>query len=265
MKLKRSLPVLLLLVILFVNSSFCFPKNQAIGKPKIIISFMGAPGAGKGTLAAKCIKELKYTSLSVGNLLREAITQGTSLGKEVECIKEGKLVSDELVTAIVEAWLTENFAKIDTLIFDGFPRTARQAELFFNLLHTKFNNTSFRFINFVITDEAVVRRLAGRLVCEKCQVPESRAFLKDSTKLICGVCGGNLIKREDDKAEVVRDRLKVYAEHAKSLFDVQKRADVKIDYIDVENKTPQQVFNEFKELLEIEKNFTDFSLSPRSG
>lgn len=245
----RSCPTLLLLIIPFVISSFCFSSNQVAGKPKTIISFMGAPGAGKGTLAAKCINELKYTSLSVGNLMREEIAQGTPLGKKVECIKDGKFVSDELVTAIVEAWLTENIDKIDTVILDGFPRTAPQAELFLNLLRTKFNNISFRFIDLMVTDETVVRRLADRLVCEKCQMPESQTFFKGSTKLICGTCGGNLIKREDDKAEIVRDRLKTYAGHEKLLLDFQKRTHVEIDHIDVENKTPQQVFNEFKELV----------------
>ena len=252
MKLYKCFSAVLFIVISFVANFFCFTNNQAASQPQTIISFMGAPGAGKGTLAEKCIKELKYTSFSVGNLLREEIAKGTVLGKKVECIKNGKLASDELVTEVIELWLTENLAKIDTLILDGFPRTARQAVLFSNLLRTKFNNISFRVIDLRVTDKTVVQRIANRLVCEKCQGPESRAFLKDATKLICEMCGGKLIKREDDKEEVVRDRLKVYVQHADLLLDAYKKADVKINHIDTEKKTPQQVFEALKELLEID-------------
>lgn len=214
---------------------------------------MGSPGSGKGTLAGKCIKELKYTSLSVGNLLREEIAQRTPLGKKVECIKEGKFVSDELVMELVEAWLTKNLTKIDTLILDGFPRTARQAELFLDLLRTQFNNISFRVINLIVTDETAVHRLADRLVCEKCQEPESYQLLKNPTKLTCEMCGSNLIKRDDDKEEVVRNRLKVSAQHTKLLLDVYTKADVRTDSIDVEKKASQHIFDEFKELIAIPK------------
>ena len=246
MKLQRYFSVLLFVAISVVANLFCFHRCFALGKPKTVISFLGAPGAGKGTLAEQCIKKLNYTSLSVGNLMREAITQGTPLGKQVACINEGKFVSDELVTAIIEAWFTENLDKIDTLILDGFPRTAGQAGLFLNLLSTKFNNISFRVFDFRVTDETVVQRLADRLVCKKCQAPASRAFFKDAVSLACETCGGTMIKREDDKEEIVRSRLKAYEGYAALLFDLYKQADIKVDVISVEKKTPQQVFDEFK-------------------
>jgi adenylate kinase len=243
---------LLFTIMLFVVNFSYFQDSQAVGQSQTIISFMGAPGSGKGTLAGKCIKELKYTSFSVGNLLREEIAKGTPLGKKVECIKEGKFISDKLVGEIVAAWLTENLPKTDTLVLDGFPRTVRQAKLFLDFMHTKFNNVSFRVVDLLVADETVVQRIADRLVCEKCQTPESRALLDNSTKLTCGMCSGNLIKREDDKEEVVRERLKIYAEHAKLLLDVYKKADVKIDSICVVRKTPRQVFDELKKRLVIE-------------
>ena len=101
----------------------------------------------------------------------------------------------------------------------------------------------------MVTDATVVQRIADRLVCEKCQEPESRTLLKDTPKLICKSCGGNLIKRADDREEVVRGRLKVYAGHADALLDVYHKAGIKIDCLNVENKTPQQVFAAFKELI----------------
>jgi len=250
MKLNGWLPALLLASIVLIAGYFYFSKKQSAAQPKTILSFMGAPGSGKGTLAEKCIKDLKYKSLSTGNLLREAVAQETELGKKADIyMKEGKLVPDELVTSIVEEWLNKNLPHIRTLILDGFPRTAHQAELFLDLLRTKFNNISFRVVDLVISDETIVKRLADRLVCEKCQAPYSQQLLKDPQKLICEICGGKLIQRKDDKEEVVRNRLKVYAEHAKPLLDVYEASGIKIDQINAEGKTPQQVFDEFKERL----------------
>lgn len=250
MKLNGWLPALLLTaIILFIGYVYFSPK-KAILQPKAIFAFIGAPGSGKGTLAEKCIKELNYTSFSTGNLLREAVAQETELGKEAQSyMKEGKLVPDELVTSLVEDWLTQNLHKIDTLILNGFPRTAHQAELFLDLLRRKFKNASLRVVELLISDESIVKRLADRLVCEKCQAPYSRKLLKDPTKLTCEICGGKLIQREDDKEEVVRQRLKLYKVHAGPLLDTYKAAGIQIDQINVEDKTPQQVFDEFKDLL----------------
>lgn len=199
----------------------------------------------------KCIKEFSFKTLSTGNLLREAVAKGQDLGKQAQYyMKEGKLVPDELVTSIVQDWLNNNLIKIDTLILDGYPRTARQAELFLNLLRKKFDNVSLHVVDLIISDNTIVKRLADRLVCEKCQAPYSRKLLKDPTNLICETCGGKLIQREDDKEKVVRNRLKIYAQHATPLLDAYKSAGIQIDQIDVEGKTPQQVFEEFKVMLE---------------
>lgn len=212
------------------------------------ISLMGAPAAGKGTLAGKCVKELGSMSLSVGNLLREEIARGTGLGKEVSCIMQGRLASDELVVSVVKAWLDRNFNDIDILILDGFPRTANQAELFVELMHERYHDVSVQVVNLRVTDETAIRRIENRLICEGCQEPTVRT---DRTELLCEFCGGKLIKRADDTEEIMLGRLEIYAKHKEALCGAYDKEKVKVNHIDVENKTPQEIFEEFKEIVGI--------------
>jgi len=247
MKLDKILLTILAFLAIIGGYLYYSQKRPHI---KTIFTFIGAPGSGKGTLAEQCVKKLGFTTLSPGNLLREAVARGDELGKQIQVyMKEGKLVSDELVTSIVANWLSKNIPNIDILILDGFPRTVRQAELFLELLRTKFTNASLRVIELIIPDEVIIKRLADRLVCEKCQAPYSRKLLKDPTILICESCGGKLIQREDDKEEIVCGRLKIYAEHAKPLLDIYRAVGLAIDQLNVEGKSPQQVFHDFKKLL----------------
>jgi len=249
MKLNGWLPALLLGTVLLIFSYFYFSNKKIDSQPKTIIGFMGAPGSGKGTLSEKCIKELKYNALSTGNLLRKAIAEKTGLGKDAQkYIKDGKLVPDNLVISIVQDWLSKNLGNIETLILDGFPRTANQAELFLKLLKSKFKNVSFKVVDLEISDESIINRLSDRLICEKCQAPYSRKLLAPGT-LICEICGGKLIQRADDKEDIIRNRLKEYHEHAMPLLNVYKSSDITIDQINVENKKPQEVFEEFKKTL----------------
>lgn len=236
---RLSISYMIIATLFFVSANFA----------KTMISFMGAPGSGKGTLASRCMNELHFGSLSVGNILREEISKGTPLGKKVECINHGKFASDELVIEVVDKWLNENFGTIETLILDGFPRTSHQAELFLELLAKHFKDVSLRVINLCASDVTVTRRIVNRLVCEKCQAPTSQALQNDASISTCSICGGNLIKRADDKAEVIHGRLEVYAHHAEALNAVYDKAGIKIDEIDVNDKNPEEIFQEFKELV----------------
>jgi adenylate kinase len=213
-----------------------------------ILTFLGAPGSGKGTIAEQCVKDLGFATVSTGNLLREAVARGDELGKQVEgLMKEGKLVPDELITSIVESWLTRNLKDIKTLVLDGYPRTEKQAQQFLDLLKTKFPQVSLRVVEIVISDAAIINRLSDRLVCESCHAVFSRKMLNETEK--CLKCGGKLIQREDDKPEVVKERLNVYAQHAQPLLNFYKAAGVRFDQLTVEGKTVKDVFAEFKKIL----------------
>lgn len=241
-------PVMLTVAALLIVGSAYFLFKKKTKPVKTIFTFMGAPGSGKGTLAELAIKGLGYTSLSTGNLLREAVAQSTELGKEAQgYMQEGKLVPDTLVMSIINDWFNKNLSTVNTLILDGFPRTQNQATLFIELLK-KFPDVSFRVLEITIPDEVIVERMANRLVCEKCQAPYSRKLLKDSS--VCEKCGGTLIQRQDDKPETVRERLKVYEQTVSPMRNVYKKAGLQIDTIDAVSKTPDQLFEEFKQLVD---------------
>ncbi len=252
MKLNGWLPALLFATIILIMGYIYFSKKQTAAKKKTLLSLMGAPGTGKGTLAAKSIKNPKISSLSTGNLLRKEIDLKTDLGKEAEqYMSQGKLVPDELIISMVDKWLTNNLTSVEILLLDGFPRTARQADMFLNLLRNKYKNASLRVVELVLSDEAIIERLSDRLICEKCQAPYSRKLFKADDKWICEICGGQLKQRSDDKEDVIRNRLKVYDENLKPLIDIYKKGGITINRIDIEGKTPEQVFEQFKDVLKV--------------
>ncbi len=251
---EKMFGLMLLAVVVMITLSACgvFSKKEQPQTTKTILTFLGAPGSGKGTVAEQCVKDLGYATMSTGNLLREAVARGDELGKKAESfMKEGKLVPDELVMALVEEWLTKNMPKISTLVLDGYPRTAAQATLFIDLLKNKFPEVALRVVNIAISDDAIVARLADRLVCSSkpCQAVYSRKLLKDQNNLVCEKCGNPLIRREDDNETVVRNRLKVYADNVDPIIKVYKESGVRFDELNVEGKTVEAVFAEFKKLV----------------
>lgn len=251
---EKLFGLLVLAIVAMVALSACgvFSKKEQPQPTKTILTFLGAPGSGKGTVAEQCVKDLGYATMSTGNLLREAVARGDELGKKAESfMKEGKLVPDELVMSLVEAWLTKNMPNISTLVLDGYPRTAAQATLFIDLLKNKFPEVALRVVNIAISDDAIVARLADRLVCssKSCQAVYSRKLLKDQNNLVCEKCGSPLIRREDDNETVVRNRLKVYADNVDPIIKVYKESGVRFDELNVEGKTIEAVFAEFKKLV----------------
>ena len=218
-----------------------------------VLSFFGPPGSGKGTIASDCVKELGYKKLSTGDLLRKHIQEKTDLGNSVEKhIDAGELVPDELITDIVLDWLRENSKLFNEIILDGFPRTKKQAELFLNSLKLdEFSNIDFSVINFEISEEEVIRRISSRLVCsnKKCQAVYSTIASKPKQEGICDLCGSELIKRKDDKEEVVRERLKVFNRYKKDLLNFYKDSNQKIINFEVVTGLPKDVFEKFRKAV----------------
>ncbi len=240
--------VIAAVVILSICGIFSKKEKQGI----TVLTFLGAPGSGKGTIAEQCVKDLGFTTLSTGNLLREAVARGDELGTMAHSfMKEGKLVPDDVIAALVEQWFDANIANLKKLILDGYPRTEVQAKMFLDLLKKKYPMINLRVVEIVISDQAIIDRLADRLVCENksCQAVYSKKTLKDQAKLECARCKGPLIRREDDKEEVVKERLKVYAQHAGALLNFYRTAGVSLIQLPVEGKSPDSVFGDFKKIL----------------
>ena len=195
--------------------------------------FLGPPGAGKGTLAAKVAAKFGFAHVSTGEIFRDAIKNQTELGKKVKAIIDaGGLESDDLTVALVK----ERLASLKTgFILDGFPRTTGQAEAL--KCFAKIDGIA----NFVITDEAVIRRLEGRRVCKNCGTNFHVEFNPPKTNGVCDSCGGELFIREDDKKESIMKRLKVYYEQTAPLIDFYGDEIVDIDA----SKTQEEVVGEF--------------------
>lgn len=177
------------------------------------IIIMGAPGSGKGTQAALICKTHNIPQVSTGDLLRKNIADGTELGKKAKAYMDaGQLVPDELVIALLKARIAESDCKKGFLL-DGFPRNAAQAEVLDGIV-------KIDVALYLETDlNKLADRVASRRVCPRCGYSTS-ADKAPSGK--CKECGADLIIRDDDKREVVENRLKVYAEKTAPLVDYYK-------------------------------------------
>ena len=173
---------------------------------------LGAPGAGKGTQAELLMQHLGIPSISTGNMLREAMANGSELGKQVkQCMDEGKLVSDDLVLSLVAERTSEPDCK-NGFILDGVPRTLAQAEA----LDAKGVRID-HVVSIEIDDSVIEGRMTGRRVCTKCGATYHITVNPTKTPGICDHCGSEVVIRKDDAAETVRNRLKVYHESTEVL------------------------------------------------
>ncbi len=175
---------------------------------------LGAPGAGKGTQAELLVEKLGIPSISTGNMLREAMANGSELGKQVKAYMDsGNLVPDELVLSLV----AERTAEADCangFILDGVPRTLAQAQA----LDAKGVRID-HVVSLEIDDEVITRRMSGRRVCTRCGASYHIEANPPKQEGVCDLCGGEVTIRKDDAPETVRRRLVVYHEQTEVLKD----------------------------------------------
>jgi adenylate kinase len=184
--------------------------------------FLGPPGAGKGTIAAKIKEAYGIAHISTGDILRENVKQGTPLGKLAErYMQAGDLVPDDIIVEMVENRLQEPDCS-EGFILDGFPRTLPQAEALDRILK-KLKTKVDAVILLEVDDETIVKRLSGRRVCPKCGAIYNVSFNPPKADSLCDHCGERVIQRNDDKEEVVRQRLAVYRERTAPLIDYYLR------------------------------------------
>lgn len=175
---------------------------------------LGAPGAGKGTQAEKICEKYNIPAVSTGNIIREALKNGTDMGlKAKSYIDAGALVPDEVVIGIIKERLKEDDCK-NGFILDGFPRTIPQAEA----LDAMGINID-KVVDIEVPDDKIAARLSGRRVCLKCGATYHLEYKKPKEDGICDVCGDEIVQRKDDKPETVIDRLSVYHEQTEPLKD----------------------------------------------
>ena len=179
---------------------------------------LGAPGAGKGTQAELLVHKLSIPAISTGNMLREAIANGTELGRKAkEYMDAGNLVPDELILGIV----ADRVAQPDCqggFILDGVPRTLAQAEAL-EAAGVKIDHV----VSIEVDDREIEGRMTGRRVCGKCGASFHITANPPKIDGICDSCGGELIIRKDDKPETVRHRLEVYHASTEVLKDFYEK------------------------------------------
>jgi len=184
--------------------------------------FLGPPGSGKGTQAKLLSERLGMLHLSTGDILREAVREGTPLGREAKrYMDEGKLVPDEVVIGIVKEWLVSKGVERG-VIFDGFPRTVAQAEALDRMMKELGQKIDW-VIDIDVSEAEVLKRLSGRRTCKNCGAMYHLVFNPPRVNGICDKCGGELYQRDDDKEETIKLRLKVYKEQTEPLKEYYKK------------------------------------------
>lgn len=187
--------------------------------------FLGPPGAGKGTQAQLLTERLGIPKISTGDMLREAGDKGTPLGLEAKGhIDQGRLVPDEMILELVK----ERLAAADTAdgyLLDGFPRTPGQATAFDQWLRDNGQKLD-AVVDFQVADQEIVRRISNRRVCPSCH--ETYHLITRAPKVDekCDNCGTDLCQREDDKAETVMERLRIYHERTEPLRSYYRTQDI---------------------------------------
>lgn len=175
---------------------------------------LGAPGAGKGTQAEVISDALNIPQISTGNILREAVKNGTEYGLKAKAAMEsGSLVSDDVVIGILKDRIAEDDCK-NGFILDGFPRTVPQAEAL-DSMGVQID----KVVEIFVADETIQQRLSGRRVCEDCGASYHIEFKPSEVEGKCNKCGGNTVQRKDDHPDTVIERLKVYHEQTAPLKD----------------------------------------------
>ena len=187
----------------------------------MIFTVLGAPGAGKGTLARHLAKILQIPTISTGALLRDEIGSGSALGQEIdELISKGNFVSDEMVSKL----LVKRLLKPDCqngYILDGFPRNTSQAEHL-----SELGIRLDKALLLDITDEAIISRLTGRRECPNCRATYHIRYNPPKQDGVCDECGASLKIREDDRPEVIAKRLNIYHKETEPLIQFFSERDL---------------------------------------
>ena len=182
------------------------------------IIMLGAPGAGKGTQAKMIADTYGVPHISTGDIFRANIKNGTELGMEAKkYMDQGLLVPDELTVRILLDRVAQDDCK-NGYVLDGFPRTIPQAEVLDSEL-TKLGDHIDYAINVDVPDENIVKRMSGRRACLTCGATYHIEHVPPKKEGICDVCGSELVLRDDDKPETVKNRLNVYHEQTQPLID----------------------------------------------
>ena len=184
--------------------------------------FFGPPGGGKGT-EIQLLQKKGFIKLSTGDMLRKEVESKSKLGEKLKSIMDkGELVSDTLVSKLIEKELSQKSG----IIFDGYPRTIKQAKKLTKLLNLK--KISINGVIVINTpDNLIVKRISARYICKKCGASYNKLGNQPKKEGICDVCGGKtFIQRSDDKKSVIKNRLSEYHKTSKEILDYYRKKEL---------------------------------------
>ncbi|MFH1736386.1 MAG: adenylate kinase [Actinomycetota bacterium] len=208
---------------------------------------MGPPGSGKGTQAARISENYGIPAVSTGDMLREAIANGTALGREAKSyMDKGELVPDKLVIDIVRERLDEPDAA-EGFLLDGFPRSAGQAVALGEMLAGRGKKIDL-VLNVAVPDEEIIRRLSRRRVCPKCNAVYHLDYRPPAAEGVCDSCGSGIVQRNDDNEETIANRLAVYRQSSEPLIEYYRKMEL---LAEVSGTKPiDEVFGDVAALIE---------------
>jgi adenylate kinase len=207
-----------------------------MGQPRILL--LGAPGAGKGTQSKRLAETYDIDHITTGDALRANKDMETEYGTPREFMEAGELVPDPVVNEIVEAAL----ADADGFVLDGYPRNLEQAEYLSDA--TDLDSV----IYLAVDEEELVERLTGRRVCSECGANYHVEFNPPAEAGVCDECGGELIQRDDDTEDTVRERLRVYRENTEPVIEHYREEG---DLVEVDGEgTPDEVFEAIRDAVD---------------
>jgi len=213
---------------------------------------MGPPGSGKGTLSSLCVKEFGWNQVSTGNLCRNHIQRNTDIGQQMKAaLDQGQLVSDEIIANMIQEWMLSQKESLQNVIFDGYPRTKKQAEQLYALVKKNLKESELVLIKFQVDVNVLIERILTRVVCSNKDCQKAYSLTKDAPKIAnqCDLCEESLIRRSDDTVETLTNRLNIYNQHEQDIIDFYADQGLLVSTIDA-TRSIQEVFNDFNKLAE---------------
>jgi adenylate kinase len=211
-------------------------EHQITVKPIIVL--LGGPGSGKGTHGQALASALHYEHLSSGEHLRDHIRRGSPLGLEARMfIEKGQLVPDHLTTELMQGLLSDSSTR-HGYVLDGYPRSVGQAEKLEEIARASGCAVK-QALYLAITDDEIVRRLAGRLTCKSCGRTFHEVSKQPARQGVCDHCGGELIRRKDDEPATIRRRIAVFHQMSSSLLKFYRETGRLVEV--AAEGTPQEV------------------------
>jgi adenylate kinase len=222
-------------------------SNPEATEKLVALILFGSPGSGKGTQSKYLVEWLKIPQISTGDMLREHIREGDAIGVAIQQrMAAGSLVSDELVNQLVFERINRPDARRG-FILDGYPRTPAQAEEMMRLLASR--GASEVVIHLVVDYNVIISRMSGRRVCPKCGTLYNAISRPPKVEGVCDLDGERLVIREDDKEEVVRQRLEQYERQTQPLIEFFRKSSERLIEIDASHEKPEAVFERIKSEL----------------